>query len=68
MAAEKLPAPDRLALDFALAKAYDDLKDYQRSFKHLLAANAAKRATIPTMSKPHLRCSTASNGFFRPNL
>ncbi len=34
-----------MALDFALGKAYADLKEYERSFKHLLAANAAKRTT-----------------------
>ncbi len=37
---------DRMYLDFALGKANADVKDYRRSFRHLLAANAAKRATI----------------------
>ena len=37
---------DRIQLDFALGKAYADLKDYGRSFKHLLAGNVGKRATI----------------------
>ena len=41
-----LSKTDRMQLDFALGKAYGDLKDYRRSFKHLLAGNAAKRATI----------------------
>jgi tetratricopeptide (TPR) repeat protein len=41
-----LSTTDRLQLDFALAKAYADLKDHARSFKHLLAGNAAKRATL----------------------
>jgi len=41
-----LTKTDRIQLDFALGKAYDDLKDYKRSFTHLLAGNAAKRATI----------------------
>jgi tetratricopeptide (TPR) repeat protein len=36
----------RMQLDFALGKAYADLRDYGRSFRHLLAGNAAKRATI----------------------
>jgi tetratricopeptide (TPR) repeat protein len=40
-----LSKTDRLQLDFALGKAYADLKDYDRSFRHLLAGNAAKRAT-----------------------
>jgi tetratricopeptide (TPR) repeat protein len=43
---EGLSKTDRMQLDFALGKAYADLKDYGRSFKHLLAGNAAKRATI----------------------
>jgi tetratricopeptide (TPR) repeat protein len=43
---EGLSQTDRMQLDFALAKAYADLKDYRRSFTHLLAGNAAKRATI----------------------
>ncbi len=43
---EGLSKTDRLQLDFALGKAYGDLKDYRRSFVHLLAGNAAKRATV----------------------
>ena len=46
LATKDLPTPGRMALDFALGKAYADLKDYTRSFKHLLAANAAKRGAI----------------------
>ena len=37
---------DHMQLDFALGKAYADLKDFSRSFQHLVAGNAAKRATI----------------------
>jgi tetratricopeptide (TPR) repeat protein len=37
---------DRMQLDFGLGKAYADLNDHDRSFRHLLAGNAAKRATI----------------------
>jgi tetratricopeptide (TPR) repeat protein len=43
---EGLSKTDRMQLDFALGKARADLEDYGRSFKHLLAGNAAKRATI----------------------
>jgi tetratricopeptide (TPR) repeat protein len=43
---EGLSKVDRMQLDFALGKAYADLKDYRRSFEHLLAGNALKRATI----------------------
>jgi tetratricopeptide (TPR) repeat protein len=46
MASKELPTPGRMALDFALGKAYADLNEYARSFKHLLAGNAAKRAAI----------------------
>ena len=37
---------DRIYLGFALGKAYADVKDNRRSFEHLLAANAGKRATL----------------------
>jgi tetratricopeptide (TPR) repeat protein len=37
---------DRMFLDFALAKSYEDLKERERSFAHLLSANALKRAQI----------------------
>jgi tetratricopeptide (TPR) repeat protein len=43
---ERRSKSDRLQLDFALGKAYADLKDYDRSFRHLVAANAAKRTMI----------------------
>jgi tetratricopeptide (TPR) repeat protein len=43
---EGLSKTDRMQLDFAFGKAYADLKDYRRSFKHLVVGNAAKRATI----------------------
>jgi tetratricopeptide (TPR) repeat protein len=37
---------DRLQLDFALGKAYADLKDHKRSFERLLSGNKLKRARI----------------------
>jgi tetratricopeptide (TPR) repeat protein len=43
---EGLSNTDRIQLDFGLGKAYADLKDYRRSFKHLLDGNARKRASI----------------------
>ena len=43
---EGLSKVDRIQLDFALSKAYADLKDFHRSFEHLRAGNAGKRATI----------------------
>jgi tetratricopeptide (TPR) repeat protein len=41
-----LSKSDRMQLDFGLGKAYADLRDHDRSFKHLLAGNAGKRAAI----------------------
>lgn len=43
---EGMSATDRLQLDFALGKAYADVKDHKRSFTHLLKGAAAKRARI----------------------
>ena len=43
---EGLSTTDRMRLDFALGKAYADLNDHSRSFQHLRAGNAAKRASI----------------------
>jgi tetratricopeptide (TPR) repeat protein len=43
---EGLSQTDRVQLDFALGKAYADLKDHKRSFAHLLKGSAAKLATI----------------------
>ncbi|HEY1980626.1 MAG TPA: sulfotransferase, partial [Xanthobacteraceae bacterium] len=43
---EGLSKDDRMQLDFGLGKAYADLKDYPRSFKHYLSGNASKRAGI----------------------
>ena len=38
---------NRMELEFALGKACEDLKDYDRAITHLLAANAIKRAHTP---------------------
>jgi Sulfotransferase family len=43
---EGLSKTDRLQLDFALGKAYADVKDHRRSFEHLLRGAAGKRAMI----------------------
>jgi tetratricopeptide (TPR) repeat protein len=39
-----VPEHERVDLQFALGKAYADLKQHERSFRHLLAGNALKRA------------------------
>jgi tetratricopeptide (TPR) repeat protein len=41
-----LSEDERVHLNFALAKAYRDLGEYERSFRHLLEGNAGKRARI----------------------
>ena len=41
-----LSKTDQMQLDFGLGKAYADLKDHDRSFRHLFAGNAAKRSTV----------------------
>ena len=63
-----LSKTDRMQLDFALGKAYADLKDHDRSFEHLLAGNAAKRATdrLRRSQRPS-RCSSASRPCSRAN-
>jgi tetratricopeptide (TPR) repeat protein len=43
---EGLSRNDRMQLDFALGKACADMRDYDRSFRHFAAGNAAKRATV----------------------
>lgn len=68
MAAKELPASDRMHLDFALAKAYTDLKDYRRSFEHLLAANAAKRAAIVYDEKSTFESFDRIERIFSPEL
>jgi tetratricopeptide (TPR) repeat protein len=44
--ADSLSSDDRMQINFALGKAHADLGDYTRSFQHLLAGNAAKRARL----------------------
>ena len=41
-----MPEYERIDLQFALGKAYEDLKQHERSFRHLLAGNKLKRAQI----------------------
>jgi tetratricopeptide (TPR) repeat protein len=38
-----LPVEEQMCLGFALGKAYDDLGEHERSFRHLLGSNALKR-------------------------
>jgi len=68
MAAQDLPASDRMALDFALGKAYADLGDHRRTFTHLLAANAAKRAAVGYDEKATAESFERIERIFSPEL
>jgi len=63
-----LSKTDRMQLDFALAKAYADLKDYDRSFTHLRAGNAAKRARISYNEKSAFALFDSIEAVFTPGL
>jgi tetratricopeptide (TPR) repeat protein len=65
---DALSKTDRMQLDFALGKAYGDLKDYPRSFKHYLAGNAAKRAAVGHDEKSTLALFDRIETAFRKNL
>jgi tetratricopeptide (TPR) repeat protein len=41
-----LPASERMQAEYALSKAYEDIKDYDRSFAHLTKANDLRRAQL----------------------
>jgi tetratricopeptide (TPR) repeat protein len=65
---EGLSKTDRMQLDFALGKAYADLKDYPRSFAHWQAGNAAKRATVAYDEKTALALFDDIERIFTPDL
>jgi Tfp pilus assembly protein PilF len=41
-----LPDQDKMQLNFGLAKAYEDLKQYEKSFTHVVQANRLKRLSF----------------------
>lgn len=45
-AAEITPGSARIDIEFGLAKAYEDIKDYDKAFDHLEIGNREKRKTI----------------------
>ncbi len=55
---------DRLALHFALGKAYADTGDADRSFRHYLQGNALKRRQIPYDEGPMLAAFAAIERVF----
>jgi hypothetical protein len=66
--ADGLSKTDRMQLDFALGKAYADLKDHKRSFRHFLAGNAGKRAQIEYDEKATLTLFDDIERTFTPEL
>jgi tetratricopeptide (TPR) repeat protein len=63
-----LGAEPRMALHFALAKAYDDLGDSARAFHHWVAGNAGKRASIDYDETASLVLMERTAAVFTPEL
>jgi tetratricopeptide (TPR) repeat protein len=68
LAGKTLTRTDRTQLDFALGKAYADLRDYDRSFRHLLAGSAGKRAAIAYDERANLALFDRIEAAFTPGL
>jgi tetratricopeptide (TPR) repeat protein len=66
--AKSLPENDQVALHFALGKAFDDLKQPERSFHHLKAGNQLKRGQIAYDETEALRQFQRSQTVFTPGL
>jgi Flp pilus assembly protein TadD len=64
----ELSVTDRLQVDFALAKAYDDLGNYPASFAHIKAGNDAKRRGIAYDEGSTLALFENIEGVFTPEL
>jgi len=63
-----LSAGDRQELHFALGKAYSDLHQYERSFRHLLIGNTLKRQNIVYDEKGMFEFFDRIRGVFTPGL
>lgn len=59
---------DQDAVHFALAKAYEDCKEYSRSFEYLRKANALRRARIPYNHEGAIALSRRVIALFDRNL
>ena len=62
----ELPDSDRMELHFALAKAYEDFGEHERSFAELLAGNALKRKRVPYQENEALRWLARVQQVFSP--
>ncbi|MEJ2374859.1 MAG: sulfotransferase [Pseudolabrys sp.] len=65
---KELTASDRMHFDFALGKAYEDVKEHEQAFEHWLMANAAKRATIAYDEPAVFFCFDRIEQIFSPEL
>lgn len=61
---ENLSDPDCSNLHFALAKAYEDISDYDKSFKHLSAGNALRKKELNYDLKPEIELSAKIKRIF----
>lgn len=66
--AQLLPENDQIALHFALGKAFDDLKQPERSFHHLGAGNKLRRSQIAYDETEALRLFQRIQAAFTPDL
>jgi tetratricopeptide (TPR) repeat protein len=65
---DSLPAPQRIELYFALAKAYADIDEPERAFAHLIAGNGLKRRTIAYVEAAPLEGFQRVEAAFTPAL
>ena len=63
-----LPIQEQIELNFALAKAYDDVGRYGDSFRYLLAGNGLKRQQIPYHEAATLMAFEHIRAAFTPEL
>jgi tetratricopeptide (TPR) repeat protein len=63
-----LPTPQRAALHFALAKAYADLDQPERSFRHLIEGNGLKRREVAYNEAATLDAFRRIEAVFTPEL
>jgi tetratricopeptide (TPR) repeat protein len=67
LAIETLSDDDRLHLDFALGKAYEDRADYPTSFAHYASANRGRRAQVEYDAADLTDAVTRAIGVYTPD-
>lgn len=66
--ADQMPEEGRMQLLYALGKAYDDVKDYEKAFDLFLAGAELKRKTLKYDEMPSLRLFDRIRQVFTPKL